>query len=336
MVIAQAKGWTDWLQEYVDGCDNPDFRAYLGENWTISDRYLWNIKHLVDLGRMQNGRVLDIGCGFGWDALAIALQANATVVANDIRPEMTRVVDARISALKKRGARVNLETVTGDICNTTLPESSFDAIVCQQAIEHIHDLDGLFATSFRLLKPGGRALFTNDDNVFNRAKFREVQKMWQRRDGDWSFINQLKNERPIENRDIEPYAVMRQKIVVQANPGLSNSDVDKIVKSTAGLTASEIAPLARSYRSGQKLPTPPASSWCRNPITGEYCERHLNPFELAEGLAVQGFKAEVRHGFRKWPLSWLNGVHLRWLNAILFNYRAYFIILGVKPGRAVT
>ena len=57
MVIAEAKGWTDWLQEYVDGCDNPDFRAYLGEDWTISDRYLWNIRHLVDLGRMQNAPV---------------------------------------------------------------------------------------------------------------------------------------------------------------------------------------------------------------------------------------------------------------------------------------
>ena len=237
------------------------------------------------------------------------------------------MVDTRIAALKKRGARVNLETVTGDICNTTLSESSFDAIVCQQAIEHIHDLDALFATSFRLLKPGGRALFTNDDNVFNRAKFRERQKMWQRRDGDWSFINQLKNERPIENRDIEPYAVMRQKIVVQVIPGLSNSDVERSLNDRR-VDSSEIAPLARSYRPGQKLPTPPDFSWCRNPVTGEYCERHLNPFELAEGLAAHGFKADVRHGFRKRPLSWLNGVHFASVNAMLFNYRAYFIILG--------
>jgi SAM-dependent methyltransferase len=331
MAIAEPLDWTGWVQYYVDGCDNPDFRAYMGDHWVIDDRYMWLIQHLVEIGHMKNACVLDIGCGFGLDALAISLQANATVVANDIRPEMTSVVTSRVSELRARGARVKVETLTGDICGVDLPDNSFDAIICRQAIEHIHDLEALFKVCFRLLKRGGRAIFTNDNNILSRAKFLEVHKMWRRRDTDWQFIEEIKKKRPIENRDIKPYAVMRREIVIQANPRLNEADIGRIVEATAGLTANQIVPLARSYTPGQKLPSPPHSSWCRNPITGEYCERHLNPFEVAECLAANGFVAEVRHGFRKFLLNFLNGIQIRWVNTLLFNYRPYFIIVGVKP-----
>jgi len=331
MAVAEQRDWMGWVQEYINSCDNPDFKAYVGDHWVLDERFAWLMQNLVELGRMRNGRVLDIGCGFGWDAAAISLLANATVVANDIRREMTSVVESQVAELKKRGARINVETLTGDICNSALPNDSFDAVMCQQAIEHIHDLEALFKVCFRIIKPGGTAIFTNDNNILNRAKFLEVQEMWKMRDTDWAFINELKKERPIENRDIQPYAAMRREIVVRANPALTEGDVFKVVEATAGLTTKEIEPLARSYKAGKSLPTPPFSSWCRNPVTGEFCERHLNPFELAERLTAHGFKAEVRHGFRKWPLNWLNGVHVRRLNVMLFNYRPYFMILAVKP-----
>jgi hypothetical protein len=176
-------------------------------------------------------------------------------------------------------------------------------------------------------------IFTNDNNVFNRSQFAEDRKMWKKRDADWGFIEDLKRKRPIENRDIEPYAAMRREIVLAANSSLGEEDVSRIVDATAGLTAREITPLAASYLRGQSLPEPPYASWCRNPITGEYCERQLNPFELAENLAAHGLVTQVRHGFRKLPLSWLNAIHLRWVDILLFNLRAYFIILGVKPER---
>jgi SAM-dependent methyltransferase len=330
MVIAEQRDWTDWVQEYIDGCDNPDFQAYGGEKSAFDVRFQWAIKHLIELGQMENGRVLDIGCGFGWNAVAISLLGKATVVANDIRPEMTSVVAERVDAIRKKGAGVKVETLTGDICNIDLPENSFDAIVCQQTIEHVHDLEALFEVCFRLLKPGKKAVFTNDNNVWNRTQFLKTEAMWKRRDSDWGFIEQLKRKRPIENRDIQPYGVMRRDIILRANPNLEEPDVTKIADATAGLTAKEIEPLARSYAPGKSLPTPPHSSWCRNPVTGEYCERQLDPFEIAGRLAAHGFVAKVRHGFRRWPLSWLNKIQARWLNILLFNYRSFFIIVGKK------
>ena len=123
---------------------------------------------------------------------------------------------------------------------------------------------------------------------------------------------------------------MRRDIIVRANPGLSEADIQAIVAATAGLTAREIEPLVAGYKSGQKLPVPPPTSWCRNPITGEYCERHLDPYQLVKNLAAHGLTARVRHGFRRWPLRWLNGVHVWWLNNILFNFRSFFIIVATK------
>ena len=97
------------------------------------------------------------------------------------------------------------------------------------------------------------------------------------------------------------------------------------------MVKSEIAALARTYVPGDVLPTPPAASWCRNPITSEYCERLLDPFDLADELRSAGFDVPVQHAFRKLPLRWLNRLNFRPINIELFNYRPFFMICAKKP-----
>ena len=300
-----------------------------------NERFVWVTEHMVKLGRMENAKVLDIGCGFGWNALAVSLLANADVVANDIRPEMTSVVEAQIAQIRKLGAPASVSTLTGDICSIKLPSNCFDAIMCQQTLEHVHDLEALFEMCFRVLRPGGKAVFTNDNNILNRKSFDEIQKMWWQRDTDPDFIEQLKRERPIENRDIQPYAAMRREIILRANPRLTEPDVSEIVAATAGKTDMEIIRLATYYTPGQSLPTRPRSSWCRNPVTGEYCERQLDPYEIADQLSAAGFTAKVRHGFRKRrPLRWLNAIQWRPLNTLLFQKRPFFVVVATKEATA--
>lgn len=321
-----------WIPKYIQGCDNPDFKIYAGGlAQRPDDRFLWLMEHLVRLSRMDRGRVLDIGCGFGWQAVALSLLGRSHIVANDIRPAMTSVVAERVDALLTEGAPISIETLTADICDSDLDSASFDAIICNQAIEHVRDLDAMFRVCFDALKPGARIVLTNDNNALNRKSLAAIRRMWERRDTDWTYIEQLKKERPIENRDIRPYAEMREEIVRRSNPGLADDEVAKVVEATAGLIESPIEGISISHAPGNALPTREPLSWCRNPITGEYCEKQLDPYQVAAQMAVHGFSAVVRHGFRKRPFRWLNGTRVGPLNRWLFQLRPFFIIVGRKP-----
>ena len=189
----------------------------------------------------------------------------------------------------------------------------------------------MMQVSYRLLKPGSKIIITNDNNALNAKQLKAIRSMWVRRDMDWSHIDELKRERPVENRDIQPYAVMREQIVRDANPNLAPDEVQAIVNATAGLTQPEIKSIASNYTNGDRLPEPPDLSWCRNPVTGEYCERQLDPYAIAEMMRSLGFHSEIRHGFRRRPLSAWNGVRLQPINRLLFQLKAFFIIIGTRP-----
>lgn len=322
------------VSEYVTRSSNPDLREY-GKNFIDGEgfgaRHRWFIHELCRLGSVRSGTVLDIGCGFGWDSIAVALIGDPElVIANDIRESMTAPLQSFLDDKAAEGQCLPIRTMTGDICDLSLAPKSIDSIICNQTLEHVHDLDRMFDRCRSLLRSGGRAVFTNDNNALNRRGVSEIAKVWQRRDSDPAYIAELKLRRPVENRDIEPYSVMRSRIALEANPSLSQDQVERISQATAGLTRTEIEPLAAQYRDGHDLPVPPPLAWCRNPITGEYCERQLDPFAVCELLHKHGFKASVRHGFRKMPLCLLNGIGWRWLNTRLFQYRPFFIVVAVR------
>ncbi len=323
-----------WIRRYVEGSNNPDFQNYASRSGLPHSpwgRFLWLTRYLMRLGNMQDARVLEVGCGFGWDAVALSLMGDNRVVANDIREEMTSTVIERVAAIRVQGAPVSIETLTADICGIELPPASFDAIISREAIEHVHDLDAMFRVCFSALKPGGRIVIANDCNALNSKEAAGAQVKWVRRDTSWGRIEELKRERPIENRGIKPYAVMREEIARRSNPALTEDAIRAIVASTAGMIQPEIEHVSRSYNGSGPLPTPPRLSWCRNPVSREYCERLLDPFEIREMLRSVGFEAEIRHGFRKFPLVLFNRIGLRPIDELLFQLRAFFVLVGRKP-----
>ena len=319
-----------WMRAYVNGCGHPDFQVY-SKHADLGERFQWLMNHLIQLGGIRSEHtVLDIGAGFGWQAAAISLMSNCKVIANDIRPYCSAVMTERIQAIREQGAQVSIEPLTGDICEIELEPVSFDAIICNQTIEHVHDLESMFAVCHRVLKSGGKAVFTNSNNVLNAKQFAEIREMWHRRDADWDYIKELYDARPIDNHDSEPFRFMRARTIRYANPNLNENEVDAIAQATAGMVNVEIENFAKSYKPGDQLPVPSEFSWCRNPTTGEYCERQLNPYEVAEKLEIAGFKTSVRHGFRRKPWVIFNGVQFGPLNRFLFQLRPLFIVVARK------
>ncbi len=92
--------------------------------------------------------ILDAGCGTCW--LTFSLERYGRVTALDIEPETLRIC-------RERGIQ---KTVEADIQNISLPDKSFDLIVCSEVLYHKYVMsDRLVMRVFhRLLRPGGRVL----------------------------------------------------------------------------------------------------------------------------------------------------------------------------------
>lgn len=93
---------------------------------------------------VEGGRLLEIGCGSGWQ-LARMKQAGWHTRGLDFDPEAA-------SAARERG----LDVEVGDVRELALEANSFDAIVMAHVLEHVFDPVSLLAECRRLLKPGGR------------------------------------------------------------------------------------------------------------------------------------------------------------------------------------
>lgn len=326
------------VHTYMFGSNNPDLIGYRTQSLTrdLANKkiYMWTMRRLCRLGNLKGKKVLDVGCGFGWQALTVSMIGNNSVVANDILPSMIAGVKDCIASLRAKGVDFDVEPLLGDICELDLPEGSFDAIYTIEAVEHVHDLGRMFDSCARYLKPGGSLIIVNDSNVLDRSVKSDTEKMWRQRENSWEWASYLQSIRPIEHGDARPFSVMRREIIKAVRPSLDEAAVDAIVKATAGLLKDDIEKLTFNYQPGCQLPTIPTLDWCRNPLTGEFAERLLNPFEMAEMLRARNFSVKVLHGFRRMPLRFLNGIQFRPLNLLLFNVRPLFIVLGKKRSMA--
>jgi SAM-dependent methyltransferase len=325
------------IDAYMQGSDNADQIGYRTQTYSRDfadrERFLWFLKYISKLGSYQNKRILDVGCGFGWHAFGFSLLDNKNrLVGVDILPSMIDGMTESIETIRKKGVAFDVTPVRGDICDLDLEPRSFDAIYSMEAIEHVHDLKKMFSRCAELLKPGGNIILINDLNALNRKTRSEIIKMWHERETSWAYAEHLRHWRPIEHKDAKPFAIMREEIVRAANPGLDEPTLSALVRITAGLVKPEIEHIARKHVIGALIPRPAIGKYdrCRNPQTGEYAERLLNPFVLANMLGEFGFKAKVQHAFRKFPLSLANQIEFWPLNYLLFNVRPAFIVLGQK------
>src|SRR4051812_12546954 len=312
------------LTEYVQGSEHPDLQGYRQDvaDGEFLNVWSWRTKHYCDLGNFYGKRILEVGCGFGWDAVGIALTGNNEVVASDILPSMIDGMSQCLESMKSKGTSLPVTPLQGDICKLDLPAASFDGIFSTEAIEHVHNLGQMFDVCYRLLRPGGTAVIANDSNRYNDAARAHSWEGWTERDESWEHVEWLKSEvRPVEHADAEPYGVMREKMIRAAAPDLDAASVSKLRAATAGRSRGGIEAAVERYKKDGSLPARGEFGWCRNPDTGEYSERLLDPFELKDMLKARGFKVQLRHVFRKMPLALFNGVQFSPVNKRLFALR---------------
>lgn len=146
------------------------FGEDLGQNsWLTVDELSRFVAHLA---LTPEKKLLDVACGAGGPALKIAEQTGCSIVGIDVH-------DKAIAAAQSLAARSPFES-RAEFCivnaSGRLPfaDCSFDAITCIDAINHLPDRSAVIMDWTRVLKPGGRLLFTDPITVTGAISKEEI------------------------------------------------------------------------------------------------------------------------------------------------------------------
>jgi len=108
------------------------------------------LSRYVFASRSVRGRVLEVGCGFGYGAyLMAAMGPGLRIFAMDRAPAAIRV------ARRLWGADPRIVFQTGDASALPFPDNSFDAVVAFEVIEHLSDPERFIQEVRRVLVDGG-------------------------------------------------------------------------------------------------------------------------------------------------------------------------------------
>jgi SAM-dependent methyltransferase len=137
------------------------FGEDIGQNsWLTSDE---QDRFLEWLDLSSGKRLLDVACGAGGPALRVTAATGCSVVGIDVHE---RAVTTARSLAAQRGLAERVEFRATDATGPLpFPDASFDAITCIDAINHFPDRPQVIQEWARLLKAGGRLLFTDPITV---------------------------------------------------------------------------------------------------------------------------------------------------------------------------
>ena len=142
----------------------------LGQNsWLTADELERFITWLqVD----KSARVLDIACGSGGPALRIAELTGCHVHGIDRHGD--GIAQANAMAVNRGlGDRAHFGC-TDATALLPFPEDAFDAVICVDAINHFPDRTRVLADWARVVKPGGRVLFTDPIVITGALSHKEI------------------------------------------------------------------------------------------------------------------------------------------------------------------
>lgn len=133
------------------------FGVDVGQNSWLTVDELERFGSLLQL--RPSARFLDVACGSGGPTLHLASLADCEAVGVELYEEA-------VATGRRAAADASLEERVTFVCadaGRRLPfeSGSFDAVLCVDAINHLSDRRAVLTDWARLLRPGGRLLFTD-------------------------------------------------------------------------------------------------------------------------------------------------------------------------------
>ncbi len=222
--------------------------------------------------------VLDLGAGFGIEALLVAIYGARRVVATEIDRDMVEV--GRYLAERMDPPMTNFESKYGDGIAMQFPSGTFDGVMANCVISHVRDLEGFLAEANRLLKPGGIFFLSDENNSLYLPARPRRRRGW----------------RSMEAEPEGPWFAARRAYIGEHFPEVTGNELLESARITRGLVGTDILDAVRAYRESRRLPPPPPFRY-RHPIDGQYPERELNPFWMMRKFRDAGLSPELLPAF---------------------------------------
>lgn len=322
---------TENLREYANlelGTDFATYGAWLRKSPEAYVRAIADYIFLV--GDNASGRMLDACAGYGFETVVLGSLLSSRIDVIDIRPDHLSVLRRGLPLLDGRLSASAVDVRHGDVTDTPYEDEAFSWILCREAIEHICDLSGFFKEMRRILRHGGRLICTDDSSWLHRKTRTRIQEMWVRRDRDPEYLEELRRERPEDNASTRPFRDVRRDIIRSSFPHVEDSLLDELATDTMGLVREEIIESVKLHLGGKPMLAPDSKALGRDPVTKEFCERLLDPYEVREAACAEGFQAWLRpdsHTRLRWFL--FHGV--RMLNPLLLRIKPGFVLVARRP-----
>ena len=134
-----------------------NYESVYGEDFVSPGGYGMAMELIEQLALNPGRRVLDVGCGLGGSAFLMAREFGLIVDGIDLSQNMLDIAKVKLAA---HGLREFVTLEHGDCLELDRPEH-YDAIYSRDVFLHIKDKNRLFSVLYRLLKNGGKLLFTD-------------------------------------------------------------------------------------------------------------------------------------------------------------------------------
>jgi ubiquinone/menaquinone biosynthesis C-methylase UbiE len=134
---------------------------------------------------IKNNIILDYGCGDGWLSIDLARGGAAEVYGIDISKELI-LKASELAAAKGLKDKIHFVKMPGE--SLAFSDNFFD-LVLGSAILHHTELDLSIKNIFRVLKPGGRAIFIEPMNQNIFLKLWRKMTPWRRSSTEKALVN---------------------------------------------------------------------------------------------------------------------------------------------------
>ncbi len=307
---------------------SPYFYRYFSrffENPHRFDGYLDLCRYLFCVARAKNASVLDLGCGFGMMATLFGLYGAREVVGYDLNTEKIEVFNRLLCYLGQETK--NVKPVLGDSSKIEYPDESFDVVITNEALSHVKEMKASIDEVHRVLKYGGIFLVRDGNNsLFFVGRMRR-RRFWRK--------IELGPVDPSAFRSTDiplPFIEVRRKMILEKFPQLNEEETKFLSRRTAGMFGKEIIEAVEEFCAKGKVSKQPEFPY-RNPMTGEFPEREINPFSLRRVLIDRGFEVSFIPYYYSESISDIEMVAKR----LFYLMGKYFSIfhLFLTPGFAV-